>query len=165
MQPNSLCRMNLVGIWRRGRGSITAVAAIWLCCLHFRHNNLCLCGLQANPIFGSSATVSIVSLIRLDFRVKRYQWYQSARSISRCISSAVRVCAFACLKSTVNRIALSGQLGPCAPDRSRPHRWIFPPGRSHLPAGFPGTTRSGSATPRLTCDLSPGIVSETSRKL
>ena len=46
----------------------------------------------------------------LDFRVKRYQWYQSARSISRCISSAVRVCAFACLKSTLSRIALSAQL-------------------------------------------------------
>jgi hypothetical protein len=55
----------------------------------------------------SSATVSIVRWI---FRVKRYQWYQSARSISRCISSAVRVCAFACLKSTLSRIALSAQL-------------------------------------------------------
>jgi hypothetical protein len=66
-----------------------------------------LCGLQANPIFDHSLFSFPCSL---DFRVKRYQWYQSARSISRCIcctSYAVRVCAFACLKSTLSRIDLS----------------------------------------------------------
>jgi hypothetical protein len=41
-----------------------------------------LCGLQANPIFGYSFYSFPYSL---DFRVKRYQWYQSAWSISRCI--------------------------------------------------------------------------------
>jgi hypothetical protein len=43
-----------------------------------------LYGLQANPIFGYSFYSFPYSL---DFRVKRYQWYPSAWSISRCISS------------------------------------------------------------------------------
>jgi hypothetical protein len=90
-----------------------------------------LCGLQANPIFGYSFYSFPYSL---DFRVKRYQWYQSARSISRFISSAVRVCAFACLKSTLSRIALGATSSVHErPDLSRPHRWIFPPeGNSRL---------------------------------
>jgi hypothetical protein len=63
---------------------------------------------------------------------------------------SVRVCAFACLKSTLSRIAL-------AATSSVHERLTFP-----APIGGFLLLRE---TPGLTCDLSPVIVSETSRKL
>jgi hypothetical protein len=60
-------------VWRRGRDSITTLTCKLLLNLHFRDNTLGLWALQGDSISGWSFYGFSHSL---DFRAKRYHWYQ-----------------------------------------------------------------------------------------
>jgi hypothetical protein len=99
-------------VWRRGRDSITAVTCKSRLNQHLGDITHCLCGLQADSISGWSFYSFSYSL---QFRRKRYHWYQSLPTLS-----LIRT-----LESPPDRLALRG-----TPECHMPER---PPSPEPLP--------------------------------